>query len=672
MPEKILSEIVIVFALSVGVIFLCHRVKIPAIVGFLLTGIVAGPHALGLIVSVHEVEILAEIGVVLLLFTIGIEFSLKNLLQIKRSVLLGGSLQVFLTIAVVCAAAAGLGLPFPHAVFFGFLISLSSTAIVLKLLQERGQIDTPHGRTDLGILIFQDIIIVPMILVTPLLAGEAYDLADFLLVLGAKGLGIIAVVVVSAKWVVPTVLFQVARTRSRELFLLSVVVICLAAAWLTAAAGLSLALGAFIAGLIISESEYNHQAIGNILPFRDVFTSFFFISVGMLLDVRYLAEHPGPIAALGSGVLVVKMAIAALVTLLMGLPLRTAVLVGFALCQVGEFSFILSKTGLAAGLMGDRYPLFLAASVVTMAASPFVLAAAAPVSRLLARLPLPRRLITGFGETAQQPVHEPLSDHLIIIGYGLNGQNLTFAAKMAGIPYIIVEMNPETVRRERAKGEPIVFGDAAYDPVLEHIHVGSARAAVVAINDPAATRSVVETIKRINPQIHLIARTRFLPEMKPLYDLGADEVIPEEFETSVEIFVRVMRRYAVARDEIERMVARVRSDGYEMLRSLPPDPAGACGFTVQLPDMEVRTYRVFPRSEAAGRTLIDLEIRRRHGVTVLAIRRGGEIITGPEGTADLREEDRVYLIGRPGDLVGAAVLFDPPEVVVPEELPAQT
>ncbi|MDP6037142.1 MAG: cation:proton antiporter, partial [Candidatus Latescibacteria bacterium] len=356
MQIPLLNDIVIIFGLAIAVLFICYRLRVPAVVGFLLTGILVGPYGFGLVKAVHEVEVLAEIGIVLLLFTIGIEFSFERLLQIRKSVLMGGSLQVLLTFLATLFISKRFGQAFGEAVFIGFLVALSSTAIVLKLIQERAEVDSPHGRTTLGILIFQDIIIVPMILVTPLLAGATGNLVETLFVLLGKGIGIILLVMISAKWIVPRVLYQIARTRNQEVFLLSVVVIGLGVAWLTSMAGLSLALGAFLAGLIISESEYSHQALGNILPFRDVFTSFFFVSIGMLLDVGFLFQQPVTIVLIALGVLVLKSSIAFFVTVLLGLPFRTAILVGMALSQVGEFSFILSRTGVEHGLLtGNIY-----------------------------------------------------------------------------------------------------------------------------------------------------------------------------------------------------------------------------------------------------------------------------------------------------------------------------
>jgi CPA2 family monovalent cation:H+ antiporter-2 len=657
MGIPLLNEIVIIFGLSIAVLYMCHRIRVPVIVGFLLTGILTGPHGLGLVKAVHEVEILAEVGIVLLLFTIGIEFSLKNLLQIKKSVLMGGSLQVLLTLLAAFSIARHFGQTFGEAVFIGFLVALSSTAIVLKVLQERADVDSPHGRTTLGILIFQDIIIVPMILVTPLLAGATGDLGASLLILAGKGIGIIILVIVSAKWIVPHVLYQIARTRNREIFLLSVVVICLSVAWGTSSAGLSLALGAFLAGLIVSESEYSHQALGNILPFRDVFTSFFFVSVGMLLDVGILFQRPGFIALIALCVLFLKSIIAGSACILLGFPLRTLILIGLALCQIGEFSFILSRTGVEHGLLvGNVYQLFLNVSVLTMAATPFLIAMAPRLADLVLRLPLPKKLKSGLHPVRE--IKEPdKKDHLIIIGFGVNGANVARAARAAGIPYVIIEMNPETVRSELAKGEPIFYGDATHEEIFQHANIKDARIVVVAINDPAATRRIIEIARRLNLKVHLIVRTRYLQEMTALHELGADQVIPEEFETSVEIFTRVLAKYLVPRDVIERFVAEVRSDDYEMLRSLSTGPESFSDLKSQLPDVEISTLLVGVGSALNGRSLAQIELRKRYGVTVLAIRRDTQILSNPHGEMKICANDTLFVLGPPEKIAGISSLF---------------
>jgi CPA2 family monovalent cation:H+ antiporter-2 len=528
---------------------------------------------------------------------------------------------------------------------------------VLKLIQERAEIDSPHGRTALAILIFQDVIVVPMILVTPMLAGAVGNLNQSLFMLMAKGIGIILLVVVSAKWVVPQILYQIARTRSRELFLLSVVVICFAIAWLTSSTGLSLALGAFLAGLIISESEYSHQASGNILPFRDVFTSFFFISIGMLLDVGFLCQQPGLIVLIVLGVLALKTVIASLVTVLLGFPLHTTILTGFALSQVGEFSFILSKLGIEHGLLaGNIYQLVLSVSILTMAATPFIIALAPRIADFVLRFPLPKRLKSGWYPVSETKIADK-KDHLIIIGFGLNGRNVARAARVAGIPYVIIEMNPETVKSERAKGEPIYYGDATHEAVLQYANIKDARVVVVAISYPAATRKIAEIVRRINPKAHLIIRTRYLQEMKPLYELGANEVIPEEFETSVEIFTRVLTKYLIPRGEIEGLVAQIRADGYEMFRSLKKEPASFADLKLQLPDVEISMLRVDEGTSLVGKSLAQIDLRKRYGVTVLAISRESQILPNPHADTQLCANDVLSVLGPPDEIAIVASLF---------------
>ena len=657
MKITLLYDIVIIFGLSVVILFLFHRLKVPAIVGFLLTGVLAGPYGLALIKAVHEVEVLAEVGVVLLLFTIGMEFSFEKLLKIKKSLLLGGSFQVFMTLIISFFIVRQFGQPIGLSIFIGFLISLSSTAIVLKLVQQRAEVDTPHGQTTLGILIFQDIIIVPMILITPILAGTSAGTTESVFFLFAKGIGIIVLVIVSAKWIVPKVLYHITRTRSQELFLLSVIVICFGVAWLTSEAGLSLALGAFLAGLIISESEYSHQALGNILPFRDVFTSFFFVSIGMLLNVGFFLQHPGTILLIALAVLVGKSLIAGLAAIVLGFPLRTAILVGLALGQVGEFSFILSKTGVEHHLLdGDFYQLFLAFSVLTMAAAPFIINLSPRIADFILKIPLPQKLKNGFFPVPEVKIPTQ-KDYLVIVGYGVNGRNVARAARMANIPYLIIEMNPETVRAELALGETIYFGDATQEAVLQHIKIKNAKVAVVAINDPTATRRITETIRKLNPKLHLIVRTRYLEEMKQLHKLGADDIIPEEFETSVEIFTRVLRKYLVARDEIEKLVAKVRAEGYEMFRSPSQKPPALSDLKLQFPDFEISTLRIGKKSRLVGKSLALLELRKKYGVTVLAIRRDSEIISNPHGDVQLCVNDLLFVLGPPDKIIDVADLI---------------
>ena len=658
MDGTLLNDFIIIFGLSIAILFIFHKLRIPVIVGFLLTGVVAGPHGLGVISGIQEVETVAEIGIIFLLFTIGVEFSLKELLNIKKLVLIGGSLQVILTLAFVFFVAVNLGFSQGEAVFMGFLISLSSTAIVLKLFQERAEIDSPQGKASLGILIFQDIIVVAMILATPFLTGNG-EFEGSLLIMVAKGIGIILLVIVSAEWLVPTLLYQITKTKSRELFLFSIFFICFSIALLTEKMGLSLALGAFLAGLIISESEYGHQALGNIMPFRDIFMSLFFVSIGMLLDINFLFQKPVLIIIIALCVIVLKAAITGFSATMLGYPLRTAIIVGLSLAQVGEFSFILSQFGIEHGVLsGDTYQLFLSVSILTMASTPLMINAAPKLAGYILRLPLPKKLVSGLypmPESLKKKIR--LKDHLIIIGFGVNGRNVARAARVADIPYTILEMNPETVRMEKSKGVNIYYGDATSEAVLEHADIKHARVLVLTIADPAATRRIISVSRKLTPKLHIIARTRYVQEMESLYNLGANEVIPEEFETSVEIFARVLKKYLIPRNEIGKFISEVQADGYEMFRFLNKELDNTKDFKLDLPDIEIDSLKIEETSVMAGKTLAEMNVRRKYGVTVLAIRRGSETLSNPDGDETIHAGDTLIVLGLPDKISVLTGLF---------------
>jgi monovalent cation:H+ antiporter-2, CPA2 family len=652
MQPTIFSSIVVLFGLSIAVLFACYRLRIPTIVGFLVTGMLAGPYGLRLINETRNVETLSQIGVVLLLFTIGIEFSLKSLLSIKKTFFIGGTIQVFLSILAVGLITLAAGRTPTESIFIGFVISLSSTAIVLKRLQEKADVESPHGRAIVGILVYQDLIVIPMLLLLPFFTGTLQHPMQSIGIFLAKIAAISVLMIIAMKLVVPKVLFQIAKTRNREIFLLSIIVLCFSIVWLTSSLGLSIALGAFLAGLVISESEYSYQALGNMLPFRDVFTSIFFISIGMLFDIGYFIRNPVLVLCLSAGVIAIKSLVAGAVPAALGFPLRTMVLVGLALSQVGEFSFVLLQEGLNLHFLDrNMYQLLLHVSICTMVATPFIIASGNSVVKLAFKLPFPARIKEGYpgrlSNTDEVHKHHTYSGHLVIIGYGICGRHVAQAAKVAEIPYVVLEMNPDTVRNERAKGEPIYYGDATQEAVLMHLDIAKARVAVVAIPDPVATREVIATVRELNSTVHIIARTRFFPEMEPLYKLGANEVIPEEFETSVEIFTRVLMNYLVPVDKIEKFVADVRSDGYQMLRTLSKTHPSLSDVKVALPDVQISTLSINPTSTVAGHTLLEIDLRRKFEVSLLAVRRGTEVISNPAGDLRLLGGDVLILLGKP-------------------------
>ncbi|AHM61278.1 KefB-and KefC-like glutathione-regulated potassium-efflux system protein [Flammeovirgaceae bacterium 311] len=652
MEFPLLRDIVIILGLAVLIILLFQKLKMPSILGFLITGIIAGPHGLSLIHARHEVEMLAEIGVIFLLFVIGIEFSLKGLASIKNTVIVGGSLQVFGTILATALITKLLGMPWSQAVFMGFLLSLSSTAIVLKLLQAKAEITAPHGRIAVGILIFQDIIVVPMMLLTPIISGQADNIVTTLLILTAKVIGVVGVIILMARYVVPTILTLVVKTRSKELFILTIIVLCFATAWLTSSVGLSLALGAFFAGLVISESDYSHQATANILPFREIFISFFFVSIGMLLDMSFFILHLPVVLLLTIGVVLLKALVISGAVVALRYPPRTILLTAFSLFQVGEFAFLLSTVGLQYELLEDEiYQYFLAISILTMAATPFIFAKAVPITDFLLRRTLPlqvRRRLEKISKAASAPVDsDSMHDHVVIIGYGINGKNVARAAKSAQIPYVIVELNPDTVKSVKAEGEPIIYGDASQDIILQHVHVQEARVVVVAISDPNATKKIVAQIREFSKTVYIIVRTRYVSEIEENIRLGADEIIPEEFETSIEIFTRVLKKYLVPQDQVESFINYIRSQNYEMLRSqsslsrVVPDH-----LQLTIPDVTISTLPVYQgNNKIVGKSVSDSDLRKNFGVTILAIKRGNHFETNIRPEQTIEQDDVLYVFG---------------------------
>ncbi|MDD3894620.1 MAG: cation:proton antiporter [Syntrophomonadaceae bacterium] len=647
MENGILQDIIIIAGLAVVVLYVFNRIGIPAIVGFLLTGIIAGPHGLALIKSPEQVQSIAELGVILLLFSIGLEFSFKSLINIGKTVLLGGTLQVGLTIAATFGIAFAFGLPANQALFLGFLVSLSSTAIVLKQLGERAEMDSPHGKIILGILIFQDIIVVAMMLFAPLL-GSTEAQIDPIGIMLLKAVAVVVLIIILSLYVVPPLLDKITRTQSRELFLISIIVICFAVAELTYSIGLSLALGAFLAGLSISESEYSHQALANVTPFLDTFTSIFFVSIGMLLNLQVVLSNLALIILITLSVIVIKVLICVITTLILKYPLRTSVLVGLSLAQVGEFAFILSQAGIEYNIIStELYQGFLAASILTMMLTPFLISGSNRIAGLVLKFS------SGHVKSAEdfEETDFVLNNHLIIIGYGINGKNLARAAAYANIPYIILDLNSETVRKERLVGQPILYGDAVNELVLKNAEIDTARVVVIAISDPVATRRIITTIRRINPAIHIIVRTRFVADVTDLHKLGANEVIPEEYETSIEIFARVLSRYMVPIDDIEKHIDMVRSEDYEMFRSLYRiEPEGAFSFS----DIDIWSVRVGQQSYITGRNLAEIDMRNRMGITILAIQRNNDTFYNPGADAIIQPGDQLIMMGKAEQIRSAA------------------
>ena len=647
MHLPLLQDMLILLGFSVIIVFVLQKLKLPSIIGFLLTGVIIGPYGFSLIHAVEQVEILSEIGVILLLFVIGMELSINQLISIKKTVFIGGLLQVGVTILVAGLVFYFLGNSWNESVFVGFLFSLSSTAIVLKTLQDRQQITAPHARNALAILIFQDIIVVPMMLVVPMIAGESTNLGLSMLSLLVKSIIVLAITFVSARYIVPRLMHAVAKTNSKELFLLVTITLCFAIAFLTSEVGLSLALGAFLAGLIVSESEYSHQATSMILPFRELFISFFFISVGMLLDLNFFLSNIPFILLLVCIIFIAKSSIAAVAVAVLKYPIRTVLLTGLALFQVGEFAFILSKVGIEYNLLtAETNQYFLSVSIVSMILTPFVIIFSEHIVdrfiSVLKKLGLDSTLVSGKDKA--EIVNDKLENHLVIIGYGVNGSNLAKAAAASDIPYVVIEMNAEVVKREKAKGIPIIFGDATQDHILETAHLSNARAAVIAISDNFATKSIIKNIRSHSDSIYLVVRTRYIKETHELLALGADNVIPEEFETSVQIFTNILQNFLVPEDDIDRFIEKVRADNYQLFKDDLKRPKTYR--PNELADFNITCLRMTADSNKfLGTPLKKLNLRAEYGINILGIKRKNDMLESVQPDEKLKQGDIIYIQG---------------------------
>ncbi len=637
--EHLLRDSVILLTSAVAVVLLTARLRVPTVVSLLITGMLIGPSGFGWIADSEEVETFAEIGVVLLLFVIGLELSLERLKELRRPFLLGGSVQVTVTAALAIAATLALGFSVNRAVFYGFVFALSSTAIVLKLYGDRHETDTPQGRMVLGILLFQDFLIVPMIVLVPVLAGEVGASPTDLILRFGGSLAAIGGIIWLARRVAPSLFDRIASTRARETFVLGSLGICMALAWATHALGFSLALGAFAAGLLISETEYSHQAIADVAPFRDLFASVFFISIGMLVDLRFAWAHLPIIIGLAVAVVVVKSVVVGGAVAAVGLPARVRIIAGFALAQVGEFSFLLMEVGRAHGLLeSGAYQTLLSTVVLTMLVTPILVRIGPEAGQMWVRF---------WGPTPSDEPDEAAvtGEHVIILGFGASGHLVARVLREARIPYVVVELNAETVKRGRREGEPIFYGDATRRDVLEHAGIERARLVVFALSDHAAVRRAVSAARDLNPTVELVVRTRRIQEIDALRSLGAHEVIAEEFETAIEIFTLVLERFHVPRNLVRAQIRALRGEGYRILRSTEGDGTVSEAVLDALAAGTTDIFRIEPGSAIEGQSLRDLDLRRRTGATVLAVVRGDQSHPNPDPGTVLQSGDDLVLVG---------------------------
>jgi len=540
-----LRDLVIILGFGVIIVTVFHKLKLPAIAGFILSGVLVGPQGFGFINDIHQVEDLAEFGVALLLFGIGLELSLEKLRRLWKLIVAGGALQVGLTVLAAFAISKTFDIPGNSAVFIGFLLALSSTAIVMRGLQQRGEIDAPHGRLILGILVFQDFSVVPMMLAIPILVGTDVPANVYLFTI-LQAVGIIVAVLLAALLIVPRILNFIAKTRQRQLFILSVFLICIGTAWLITSSGASLAIGAFLAGLVVAGSEYRHQALADLISFREVFASIFFVSIGMLLVPSIIVENIFLVLAILIAILIGKSVIVFVTAKVLRMPLRVCMMTAIALAQIGEFSFVLLFSVQGSGLIDKTLESSLiSAAILSMFVTPFAMSLSPRLAAGLGKLPRLRRLLeVEVAEDATGSGCE-MRDHVIVGGYGFAGRELCRALKGYGIPHVIVDISVENVDKASQEGVHAFFGDVTNEDVLVTLGAEHAGELVLLINDPGAAEQAVRVARKLVPNLHIVVRTPYLLDIEPILAAGADDVVAAEREAAVEVTSVVLNRHQV-------------------------------------------------------------------------------------------------------------------------------
>lgn len=637
---SVLSTLVLILAAALLVVAVSQKLKILSVVGFMLTGVLLGPTGIGVVTSDDTISLLAEIGVVMLLFVVGLDFSLRKMMAVRRAFFLGGGIQVGLTAGAVAAIFMVLGFRPAEAVIVGFIAANSSTAVLVKILADRGEVDAPHGRSVLAISLFNDLTAVPFIAVIPLLAAGTLGTWKVVLRFGLSLLAISAAFFLF-RIAVPKILEAIVRTRIRELFVLSSLLLCLGLALISGALGLSMAFGAFLAGLIVADSPYAHQMAADIFPLRDVFISLFFISIGLLLDIRILSGTMAIAVAMAAGVFLLKAALNLATLRILRLPFRGASLGALGLAQVGEFAFVLAGAARAQGfLAGPGFQLFLSSAILTMIASPYLLRAADAIIDRRARRALsrPAPLAAADGTDAR------MRDHVVIGGYGLNGQNLARVLRSAGIHHLVIELNPKLILQAAEDGVQTLFGDVCRADILRLAGVKRAKIVVLAISDATATRRSVRLVRGLGSKAQIIVRTRYVSGIDELYALGADCVIPEEFETSIEIFSRVLESYHIPKNVVDAEVKVLRAERYGVLRAAGQVRPSMEKVADLLTAGTAETFYIGQDSPAAGLTLSELDLRARTGATVIAIVRGDDSFTGPSAEFKIETGDTLVLV----------------------------
>lgn len=537
-----------------------HRLRQPVILGYLVIGVAVGPHALGWVGDLKMIEAAATIGVALLMFTLGLEISLAQLREVGKLGLWGGFIQV--------TATFGLGLlvgvilfqwPFSQAALFGLIISLSSTAVCLKILMERGELTSVQGRIMMALLIFQDISVVAMVLIMPLLGGVAGNVPLALALAVGKVVLFIGMTIVAGRWVLPWLMGSIGGVRARELFLLTVLVLCLGAAIGTQIFGLSIVFGAFLVGLVLRETRFVHQALAEITPLRDIFATLFFVSLGMLLDPFFLVENWAWVAIIVGVIIILKLLVIFSLVRLFGRSTRIAFLTGAGLFQIGEFSFILAQGGINNGIIsGHFYSVILASAIITMLLTPVSINLASRLFSKIARTADGKRMVAR--EALPVSVSRETINRVVVAGYGRVGQNIAQGLQDAGIPYLVIDIDPERVSEARSSGRPRIYGDATNFRLLNKAGLDKARALVITYPDPMAVITTAKVALSINPELKILARVHRAKEANILKGMGITELVSPEYEASFRFIKRLLKITGQSKEDRRRVLALIRRD----------------------------------------------------------------------------------------------------------------
>jgi CPA2 family monovalent cation:H+ antiporter-2 len=638
---SLLQEIVIVYAVALALLVVGGRLRVPPIVALILSGVVTGPAGLRIVGTREDVDVLAEIGIALLLFTAGLDFSVGGLRRTWRRILVGGTAQMVVTAAIVMALAAAMGSTGARRLLVvGVCLALSSTAIVIKELTRHNQAHSPHGQLTIGVLLLQDLAVVVLLVLTPVVFGSGPAvgggaLATVILrvVLVLVGIALVARVVLPA-------LVRIVSATGREAFSLAVLLASIGTAWLTSLAGLSMAVGAFLAGLVLAESEVSHQVHAEVRPLRDLLASLFFISVGMLVDPSALAGQIPWLVSLALLILVVKAVGGVAAFVATRTPLRVAVAASVALAQIGEFSLLFGGSARAAGVLteADWQPL-LGASILTMMAAPGLVRLAPALGARMAAW------WTPAARTDTTPAHG-LRGHIVILGYGAGGRLIARALHDIGVPFVALDLNGATVQEAVAAGEPLVYADVTAPDALEAAGVAHAAAVVAVLSDPDATERAVRSIRSVSASVPIVARTRYRLEAERLLRAGATIAVAEEIEASFEVLAQMLARLEIPGNIAEVLLGTYRKALYaEPVRGARAAAVPFDALPAELSAAPVSLFRLGPEAWAVDRTLGDIHLRADTGATILAIRRREQTITSPAGDVKLEAGDDLYLMG---------------------------